>query len=368
MEVLIKKINELKDKVLKLGELLNIEKKKLKMSQLESLLNSEGFWQKDKNAVSISQELESLRSEVHNFEDLSSGVEDLSNLLNLSKQLKDESVLEEVEKDYCILSDKFKELEFLLLFSEENDNKSAIISIHAGTGGVDAQDWAEMLERMYFRFAEKKGFKLELLDRVVANEAGIKNSTFKVSGAYAYGYLKSENGVHRLVRISPFDAENMRHTSFAGVEVVPEVGDDKLVKIEEKDLRIDSYKSSGPGGQSVNTTDSAIRIVHVPSNISVSCQSERSQHQNKEKALIILKAKLYKKQEDENDKKNKDIKGDAGQGTWGKQIRSYVFQPYQMVKDHRSNFSSSDVGSVMDGEISSFMESFLSLKLGNKNK
>jgi peptide chain release factor 2 len=367
MDNLIKKLKELETKVVEAKNVLNISKKKERVEELNFLINKEGFWQNNEEAVKLSQEVEDLRKEINSFEDLEKDISDMKELAVLSNESQDDSFYNEINLKFKDIEKRFEKLEFLLLFSSDDDNKNSIVSIHAGTGGVDAQDWAEMLERMYLRFAEKKGFKVELLDRVVANEAGIKNSTFKVSGAYAYGYLKSENGVHRLVRISPFDAEGMRHTSFAGVEVLPEVSDTS-VELKEGDLRIDVYKSSGPGGQSVNTTDSAVRIVHIPTNISVSCQSERSQHQNKERALGILKAKLYKLQEEKKDEENKKIKGDAGQGTWGKQIRSYVFQPYQMVKDHRTDFSTSDISSVMDGDLNSFIESYLTLILKNKNK
>ncbi|MFA5420607.1 MAG: peptide chain release factor 2 [Patescibacteria group bacterium] len=367
MENLIKKLNDLREDVIKAKDVLNIERKKARVNDLNFLINKENFWQNNEEAVKVTQELEDLKSEINNFEELGRDIKEMEELAALSGEYQDESVYDEINLRFQELEKKFKKLEFLLLFSGDSDNSNAIISIHAGTGGVDAQDWAEILERMYLRFSEKNGFRVEMLDRVVANEAGIKNSTFKVTGPYAYGYLKSENGVHRLVRISPFDAEGMRHTSFSGVEVLPEVSD-TLVELEEKDLRFDVYKSSGPGGQSVNTTDSAVRIVHIPTNISVSCQSERSQHQNKERALGILKSKLYKLQEEKKDEENKKIKGDAGQGTWGKQIRSYVFQPYQMVKDHRTDFSTSDVSSVVNGEIDDFIESYLTLILKNKNK
>lgn len=368
MENLIKKFNELREEVLRVKETLNIERKKVRAKDLNFLISQDNFWQNNEEAVKVTQELEDLKTEINNFEELEKEIREMEELAALSGEYQDDSVYDEINNKFQELESKFKKLEFLLLFSENQDNSSAIVSVHAGTGGVDAQDWAEMLERMYLRFAEKKGFKVGILDRVVANEAGIKNSTFRVSGAYAYGYFKSENGVHRLVRISPFDAEQMRHTSFAGVEVIPELKDNSFIDIDEKDLRIDVYRSSGPGGQSVNTTDSAVRIVHVPTNISVACQSERSQHQNKERALAVLKSKLYKKQQEERDEKEKKIKDSAGQGTWGKQIRSYVFQPYQMVKDHRTNFSVSDISNVMDGDLDSFIESYLSLLLKNRNK
>ena len=368
MENLIRKFNELRENVLRVKETLNIERKKVRAKDLNFLISQDNFWQNNIEAVKVTQELEDLKTEINNFEELEKEIREMEELAALSGEYQDDSVYDEVNSKFQELEEKFKKLEFLLLFSGDQDNSSAIVSVHAGTGGVDAQDWAEMLERMYLRFAEKKGFKVVLLDRVVGNEAGIKNSNFRISGAYAYGYFKSENGVHRLVRISPFDAEQMRHTSFAGVEVIPELKDNSFIEIDEKDLRVDVYRSSGPGGQSVNTTDSAVRIVHLPTNISVACQSERSQHQNKERALTILKPKLYQKQQEEKEAKEKEIKGSAGQGTWGKQIRSYVFQPYQMVKDHRTNLSVSDISSVMDGDLDSFIESYLSLLLKNRNK
>lgn len=367
MENSIKKLNDLKEKIFKIKEILNIEEKIKKLKDLNILISRPDFWSNNEEAIKVSQEAEDLKSEIYKFGNLEQEILETKELAILSNDCQDESVLGDVNKKLEELNKKFSDLEFLLLFSEEGDDKNSILSIHAGTGGVDAQDFAEMIERMYLRFAEKKGFKAEILDRTVANEAGIKTSVIKISGSYAYGYLKSENGVHRLVRISPFDSESMRHTSFVGVEVVPEIKDDKTIKIEEKDLRIDVYRSSGPGGQGVNTTDSAVRITHIPSNIIVTCQSERSQHQNKEKALEILRGKLFQLKKEGFDKINKNIKGGAGQGTWGKQIRSYVFQPYQMVKDHRTNFSVNTVSDVMDGEIDLFIEAYLRLLLKKGN-
>ena len=366
MENLIKKINTFRENIIRVNRMLNIDKKEAQLKELDFFVSQEDFWQDNNRAVKISQSAENLRSEIDQFKFLEKEVREMEELAALAGEYQDQSVYNDLKKKLDVLEKKFSDLEFLLLFSGENDNSNAILSIHAGSGGVDAQDWAEILERMYLRFFEKKGFKVEILDRNVATEAGIKNSVLKVIGPYAYGYLKSENGVHRLVRISPFDAEGMRHTSFAGVEVIPEIKDDQII-IEDKDLKIEFFKSSGPGGQSVNTTDSAVRIVHLPTNISVACQSERSQHQNRERALDILKAKIYKAQEEKNSEEVKEIKGGSGQGTWGKQIRSYVFQPYQMVKDHRSNFSTSDINDVVDGNLDLFIESYLNLELKNKN-
>jgi peptide chain release factor 2 len=367
MEHLTEKINNLREGINKVKKILGIEKKNSRLQELNSLMSEKDFWQDNDRAIKISQEAEDLKNDIDRFDNIQKELEEIEGLANLAKECEDKSVDNDIGKRLEILEKKFSDLKFFLLFSGKNDKNNAIISIHAGSGGVDAQDWAEILERMYLRFSEKKKFEVEILDRNMASEAGIKNSVLKIRGAYAYGYLKSENGVHRLVRISPFDAEAMRHTSFAGVEVIPEIKEEGFL-IKDQDLRIDVFKSSGPGGQSVNTTDSAVRISHIPSNITVSCQSERSQHQNKEKALDILRAKLYKLEEDKREEKIKKIKGSSGQGTWGKQIRSYVFHPYQMVKDHRSNYSSDDIDRIMDGEIDSFIEAYLKLILKNKNE
>ena len=363
---LAKKLKDLKGKVEHIKKVLNFSDKKKSLDKLNSLMSANGFWDDNERAKKISQEAEALKTEIDLFIFFEKEIAEISDLMILAEEYDDSSVSEEIDKRLLQVQNKFSDLEFLLLFSEAHDNSNAIISIHAGTGGVDACDWAQMLERMYLRFAEKKGFKVEVLDRIVANEAGIKTSVLKISGLYAYGYLKGENGVHRLVRISPFDAENMRHTSFAGVEVVPEIKEE-LIPLSDKDLRVDVYRSSGPGGQSVNTTDSAVRIVHLPSGLSASCQSERSQHQNKEKALEILRAKLYQLQKEGIEASAREIKGGAGQGTWGKQIRSYVFQPYQMVKDHRNNYSVNTVSDIMDGNLDNFIEEYLRYLLKERN-
>lgn len=363
MENLLKKINELRERAKKTWLLLDIDGQKSKVKILKSEMNKPDFWQDREKAVKVGQEAEELDSEINIWEELLKEITELEELVALrrgSGQAEtDTSFDQELEIKYEELLKKFEKLEFQVLFSGKYDESNAILSIHAGTGGVDAQDWAEILMRMFLRFAEKRKWKTEILDKTMGNEAGVKSISMLISGRWAYGYLKSESGVHRLVRISPFDGEQMRHTSFALVEVIPELPEAVDIKIKDEDLRIDVFRSSGPGGQSVNTTDSAIRIVHKPTNITVTCQTERSQHQNKETAMKILKSKLYKLQEEEKEKEEKKMRGEAQKAEWGKQIRSYVMQPYRMVKDHRTDFETSDINSVLDGELEGFMESYL---------
>ena len=272
---------------------------------------------------------------------------------------KAHSLEKDIEKKYKALQQQFDRLEFFILLAGKYDQRNAIVAIHAGTGGVDAQDWAAILLRMYLRFCEKRGWLVKILDKSVGNEAGIKSVTFEIIGHYAFGFLKSENGVHRLVRISPYDAEKMRHTSFALVEVIPELDEIEVIKIDPKDLRIDTFLSSGHGGQSVQTTYSAVRIVHLPTKITVSCQNERSQKQNREMALKILKSKLLMLEEKEKQKEKQKIRGEFHEAAWGNQIRSYVMQPYKMVKDHRTKYETQDVNKVLDGELDAFIESYL---------
>jgi len=359
MENLLRKIEELRKRLLDTWRLLDIDGQKSEIGNLKLEIGKQGFWDDRKRAVEVSKKLEELESEVGKWEELRKEVRDLEELVAVAAKEKDISIDEDARKKYNELKDKFEKLEFLVLFSGKHDKSNAILSIHAGTGGVDAQDWAQILERMFLRFVEKKGWKAEIVDRTIGSEAGIKSMTMNVRGRWAYGYLRSESGVHRLVRISPFDAESMRHTSFALVEVIPELAEAEEVEIKEEDLRIDVFRASGPGGQGVNTTDSAVRIVHKPTNITVACQNERSQHQNKETALKILKSKLFKLQEEQKEKEELKMRGEAQKAEWGKQIRSYVMQPYKMVKDHRTKFETQDVDGVLDGDLEGFMEAYL---------
>jgi len=377
MENFLKKINELREKAKKTWLVLDMDKKKSGAKSLKSEMNKPGFWDNRKRAVAISKEVEELDNEIREWEDLIKEITELEELVAVGNKetqsltsdgsegkkgedKKDDMLFnEELEKNYEELLAKLKKQEFAVLFDGKYDSKNAIIAIHAGTGGVDAQDWAQVLERMYLRFAEKHNWKAEILDRTMGNEAGIKSNMIRISGRWAYGYLRSEAGVHRLVRISPFDAESMRHTSFALVEVIPELPEAEVVELREEDLKIDVFKSSGPGGQGVNTTDSAVRITYLPSKLTVSCQSERSQHQNKATALKILKSKLYKMQEEERDVKEKKLRGETQQAAWGKQIRSYVMQPYKLVKDHRTNYETADIDKVLDGELEDFAQEYL---------
>jgi peptide chain release factor 2 len=359
MENLLKNLEELRERALMTVKMLDIDGKRTELGDLRKLASQADFWNDQEKAVVTNRKIEELDKEIILWDELLKEIRDLEELVAVANKEDDVSFADESIAKYEELKNKLEELEFFVLFSGKHDRSNAIVSIHAGTGGVDAQDWAEILTRMYLRFAEKKNWRVEIIDRSAGNEAGIKSITLKISGSWSYGYLKSENGVHRLVRISPFDAEAMRHTSFALVEVIPELPETEDLEIKEEDLRIDVFRSSGPGGQSVNTTDSAVRIVHKPTNISVTCQNERSQHQNKENALKILKAKLFQRQVEEKEREELKMRGEAQKAEWGKQIRSYVMQPYKMVKDHRTDYETQDIEKVLDGDLEKFMEAYL---------
>lgn len=319
------------------------------------------FWSQQDRAKAKSQRLDELKSELQRWEQIERETHDLLAIAEEAERENEHTMKAYFEEQLQKLQKTFDSLEFYILLSGEYDERNAIVAIHAGTGGVDAQDWAAMLLRMYLRFAERKGWIVRVVDESIGNEAGIKSITMEVRGRYAYGFLKAEAGVHRLVRISPFDAEKMRHTSFALVEVLPEMTDVQEEKIDEKDIRVDTYLSSGHGGQSVNTTYSAVRIVHKPTGITVACQNERSQQQNRETALKILRSKLHALRVQDQQKEKQQLRGEYQEAAWGNQVRSYVLQPYTMVKDHRTKHETADVASVLDGMIDSFIEHYLRL-------
>lgn len=366
MKELLEKFKELKKKILETKKLLDLETKKLEIKKLETSVNKPGFWDNQEKARKVSRELSEFVEEVDVWETLERDVEDGLGLLEMAKkqetrnekQGKSDSLGQDLESEYNDLSKRYNELEFYVLFSGKYDKNNAILAIHAGAGGDDAQDWAEMLLRMFLRYCESKGFKANIIDKSAGGEAGIKSAVVEVIGKHVYGFLKSEAGVHRLVRISPFDAEKMRHTSFAMVEVLPELDDVKM-EIKDEDLRIDTFCASGHGGQGVNTTYSAVRIVHLPTKITVNCQNERSQMQNKETALKILKSKVFQYYQTEKEEEKQQLRGEFKEAAWGNQIRSYVLHPYKMVKDHRTKFETQDVGSVLDGDIGAFVDAYL---------
>ena len=317
------------------------------------------FWKDANEATKTSKRAGELRAEFLEWDALERDAKDLGELIAIADKEKDAGLNVEAEASLVKLRERFEKLEFFVLLSGKYDHANAIMAIHAGTGGIEAQDWAEMLARMYLRYAERRGLSARIVDENRGNEAGIKSVTISIEGPYAYGYMKSEHGVHRLVRISPFDAEKMRHTSFALVEVLPEVPDEEDLKIDPKDIRIDTYLSSGHGGQSVQTTYSAVRIVHIPTGITVTCQNERSQTQNKETAMKVLRARLALVREKERSAERAELRGEYHEAEWGNQIRSYVLQPYRMVKDHRTEYETSDTVGVLDGKLEPFTEAFL---------
>lgn len=317
------------------------------------------FWNDPEKSQEKMKQLKSLKDDVETFQSLEEQYEDLETLLEMGYEENDASLIPEIEENLVRFQTVFEQIRMKTLLSGEYDKDDAIISLHAGAGGTESCDWTSMLFRMYRRWAEDKGFTVDVLDSLDGEEAGIKSITFEVKGINAYGCLKSEKGVHRLVRISPFNAAGKRQTSFASCDVMPDIDQEVDIEIKDDELRIDTYRSSGAGGQHINKTSSAIRITHLPTGIVVQCQNERSQHMNKDKAMQMLKAKLYLMKQEENEKKAADIRGDVTEIGWGNQIRSYVMQPYTMVKDHRTNEETGNVDSVMDGNIDLFMNAYL---------
>ncbi len=311
------------------------------------------------NSSKILQKTKGLKDSVAAFEELDNTWQDLTVLVEMADEEEDLSVLDEVKNGVSALIERLEQMKLDTLLSGPYDKNNAILTLHAGAGGTEAQDWAEMLFRMYVRWAERRGFTTETLDYLAGDEAGIKSVTFMISGLNAYGYSKAEKGVHRLVRISPFDASGRRHTSFASLEVMPELDDDVKIDINQDDLKVDTYRSSGAGGQHINKTDSAIRITHIPTGIVVACQNERSQHKNRDIAMKMLMAKLMELKEQENKEKIEDLKGEQKEIAWGSQIRSYVFHPYNLVKDHRTGFEMGNIGAVMDGDLDGFVNAYL---------
>ena len=318
------------------------------------------FWNKDQEEISrFNQQSAALRDHINKWDTYYRGAEEARLMAEMAFEEKDQPTLDEVEGDVSGLEEQIKELQLQSLLGGEDDKRNAIVAINAGAGGTEAQDWVEMLLRMYLRWCEARNFSAQIIDSLPGDEAGIKSATFTVSGPYAYGYLKTEHGIHRMVRISPFDATGRRHTSFASVSVLPEIDTDIKVDIDEKDLRIDTYRASGPGGQHVNKTSSAVRITHIPTGIVVQCQNEKSQHRNKEMALKVLKARLYDMERAKREHKKQEIHETQKDIAWGSQIRSYVFNPYRMVKDHRTNVEVGNLDRVMDGDLDVFIDAFL---------
>ena len=339
--------------------LFDIASKEKASQELEIKTQEADFWSDTENSTKVLQEIKVLKNKVSSFKSLDTLIQDTKALIELGIEEKEESIIQEVKPSIKQITKSLEKLEIANLLSGKHDASNAIITIHPGAGGTESQDWAEMLYRMYSMWADKNGYKLEELDYLEGDVAGIKSVTFSVTGDNAYGYLKGESGVHRLVRISPFDSAGRRHTSFASVEVIPEVSDDLDVQIDPNDLKLDTYRSSGAGGQHVNKTESAIRITHIPTNIIVSCQTQRSQIQNRDKAMKMLISKLMELKERENKEKIEDLKGIQREIAWGSQIRSYVFCPYTMVKDHRTGCETGNVEAVMNGELNDFMDSYL---------
>lgn len=326
---------------------------------MENKIHEADFWDNHESAQKILKEKKSLEDKLDELKSLEDGLSDINVMIEMAEESESREFCKEIEESFDELNKKIEAVRIKTLLNGPYDANNAIISVHAGSGGLDAQDWAEMVMRMYIRWGEKMGYKVKMLDNQYADEGGIKSATLSVEGENAYGYLKNERGVHRIVRISPYDSSGRRHTSFASLDVAPEIDEDIEVEINPDDIRVDTFRSSGAGGQHVNKTDSAIRVTHIPTNIVVTCQNERSQHQNKENAMRVLKAKLVELAEKEHKDAIDQLKGDYSQISWGSQIRSYVFHPYTMVKDHRTGAEVGNVQRVMDGDLEEFINAML---------
>jgi len=335
------------------------EKIREKLQQIEERMSASDFWSESSQNEQELQDYKKYKGLIEEYDTLEKDFQQIDELQHLISP--DDAEYQEFKKEIEELSEKVEDLDIRLLFRNREDQSNAIVTIHSGAGGTESQDWVQMLFRMYSRFCERKKFDMKVTDVLEGEEAGLKHITFLVQGQYAYGYLKSERGVHRLVRISPFDANRRRHTTFALVDVIPEANDEITIDINPQDLKIETFRAGGHGGQHVNTTDSAVRIIHLPSGIIVQCQNERSQHQNKAVAIRILKARLYEQLKKEQEEKMQEMKGEHKDIAWGNQIRSYVFQPYSLIKDHRTNHEVGNVQRVMDGEIDDFVDAYLRL-------
>lgn len=345
-----------------LSSALGIENIKEEVAKLEAQTSAPEFWNNVENSNKILQKLAGLKNKLKRYSDLTALYEDTLTLIEMSNEEEDDSMIEECTLGVEQVKEGIEKQTLETLLSGEYDSKNAILTFHAGSGGTEAQDWAMMLFRMYHRWGERHGFKTTTLDYLDGEEAGIKSAVILVEGENAFGYLKSEMGIHRLVRVSPFDAQGRRHTSFASLEVMPEIDDTIEVDIRPEDIKMDVYRASGAGGQKVNKTSSAVRLTHIPTGIVVSCQVERSQYQNRDVAMTMLKSKLIEIKEREHLDTINDIKGDQKEITWGSQIRSYVFMPYTLVKDHRTGFESGNVGNVMDGDLDGFINAYLKMQ------
>jgi peptide chain release factor 2 len=350
---------EFKDRCGKLSKVLDIEAKKARLGKLETELSASDIWNNKEKAQALNKEASLIRKLVEEFSGLNKKIQDGIELIDLVEIEDDESILKDIKEEIQKISGILYQMEFRKMLGGESDHMGAVLTINAGAGGTDAQDWAQMLFRMYSRWIERKGFKQEVVDYQQGEEAGIKSVTILIDGDYAYGYLKAENGIHRVVRISPFDSNARRHTSFAAVFASPQVDDSIDIDIKEADLKIDTFRAGGAGGQHVNTTDSAVRITHIPTGIVVQCQNERSQHKNKATAMKVLKSRMYERELELRQEKLDKTQATKKKIEWGSQIRSYVLHPYQMVKDHRTNYEEGNINAVLDGELDNFMIEYL---------
>ncbi|WP_120190971.1 peptide chain release factor 2 [Ammoniphilus oxalaticus] len=356
-------LSTIERKLMNIRGSLDLDNKQRRIAELEEKMSDPSFWDDHDTAQGTIAEVNQLKDKVTKVQQLATTLEDSQLMLELIVEEQDLSLLPDVSETVDSLSEQIEDFELQLLLSEPHDKNNAILELHPGAGGTESQDWAQILLRMYTRWAEDRGYKVESLDYLPGDEAGVKSVTLLIKGFNAYGYLKAEKGVHRLVRISPFDSSGRRHTSFVSCSVVPELGDDVDIEIRSEDLKIDTYRSSGAGGQHVNTTDSAVRITHAPTGIIVTCQSERSQIKNREKAMKILKGRIYEKRIEEQEKALVEIRGEQKEIGWGSQIRSYVFHPYSMVKDHRTGQETGNIQAVVDGELDPFINAYLRQQL-----
>lgn len=353
------KLNNRRPELADLKDALQLDRAEKEIQELEHKAAEPGFWDNMEKSQEILRRTTQLRSKVENYHKLESLADDIETMIQLAEEEEDPSMADEVKEMYETFEHDLEEQTLSALLIGEYDDHNAILTFHAGAGGTEAQDWVEMLYRMYTHWAEKHGFTYQILDYQPGDDAGIKSASIQINGQNAYGYLRSENGVHRLVRVSPFDASGRRHTSFASLEVMPEIDDTIQVDIREEDIKMDVFRSSGAGGQHINKTSSAVRLTHIPTGIVVSCQTERSQFQNRDTAMKMLKSKLFEIKQREHLDKIEDIKGEHKEIAWGSQIRSYVFMPYTLVKDTRTGYETSNVGAVMDGDLDGFIYAYL---------